>query len=213
MSDKDSALEDRRPKRRAVLRRRKEPGYLEIICGSMFSGKSEELIRRAKRVAIARKKVAVCKPAIDTRYGHRHVSSHDGNSLEAHPIDQAHPEEIITLAAEENVDVVAIDEAQFFGPEIVAVVQRLVEAGLRVIVAGLDMDFAGRPFGSMPTLMALADEVTKLKAICVKCGEPACFNQRLINGRPAAIDDPIIVIGGKESYEARCRRCHEVLKK
>jgi thymidine kinase len=179
----------------------------------MFSGKSEELIRRAKRVAIARKKVAIVKPAIDTRYGHRRVSSHDGNSLEAHPIDQGRPEDIITLVAEADVDVVAIDEAQFFGPEVIPVVQKLVGAGRRVIVAGLDMDFAGRPFGSMPALMALSDEVTKLKAICVKCGEPACFNQRLINGRPAAIDDPIIVIGGKESYEARCRRCHEVLRK
>ena len=197
----------------AILRTRKEAGYLEIICGSMFSGKSEELIRRAKRVVIARKQVIVCKPSIDTRYGHRRVSSHDGNSLRAHPIDRSRPEDILSLAAAKEADVVAIDEAQFFGPEIVPVVQRLVEVGLRVIVAGLDMDFAGRPFGSMPTLMALADEVTKLKAICVKCGEPATFNQRLINGRPAAIDDPIIVIGGRESYEARCRRCHEVLRK
>ncbi|MHB8928493.1 MAG: thymidine kinase [Bacillota bacterium] len=198
---------------KAVLQRRKEAGYLEIVCGSMFSGKSEELIRRAKRVAIARKRVVVCKPAIDTRYGHRRVSSHDGNSLRAHPINQSHPEDVLDLAAAAAADVIAIDEAQFFGPEIVEVVQRLVQAGRRVIVAGLDMDFAGRPFGSMPVLMALADEVTKLKAICVKCGEPACFNQRLINGRPAAIDDPIIVIGGKESYEARCRRCHEVARK
>ena len=198
---------------KAVLKARKEPGYLEIICGSMFSGKSEELIRRAKRVFIARKRVVVCKPKIDTRYGHRRVSSHDGKSLRAHSIDQSRPEDILTLAATKDADVIAIDEVQFFGAEIIPVVQRLVEAGRRVIVAGLDMDFAGRPFGSMPVLMALADEVTKLKAICVKCGEPATFNQRLINGRPAAIDDPIIVIGGKESYEARCRRCHEVARK
>ncbi|MHB8946449.1 MAG: thymidine kinase [Bacillota bacterium] len=198
---------------KTVLKDRKEPGYLEIVCGSMFSGKSEELIRRAKRVFIARKRVVVCKPAIDTRYGHRRVSSHDGKSLRAHSINQSRPEDILTLAATKDADVIAIDEAQFFGDDIVPVVQRLVEAGRRVIVAGLDMDFAGRPFGAMPTLMALADEVTKLKAICVKCGEPATFNQRLINGRPAAIDDPIIVIGGKESYEARCRRCHEVARK
>lgn len=185
-------------------------GYLEVICGSMFSGKSEELIRRTKRVIIARKVVSVFKPSVDDRYRKSSVISHDGNSVEAHVIDNDDPWPILDIAGEEGAEVVSIDEAQFFGPDIVPVVQALVRRGLRVIVAGLDMDFARRPFGSMPVLMALADEVTKLKAICVRCGEPACFNQRLVNGRPAAADDPIIMVGGRESYEARCRRCHEL---
>ncbi len=185
-------------------------GYLEVICGSMFSGKSEELIRRVKRVIIARKSVAVFKPAIDNRYDKNSVFSHDGRSVEAHVVDHLNPLAIEDILRQEDPDVVAFDEAQFFGPDIVGVIDRLVAAGKRVIVAGLDMDFARRPFGSMPVLMAMADEVTKLKAICAVCGEPATFNQRLINGRPASKKDPVIVIGGKDSYEARCRHCHEL---
>ena len=185
-------------------------GYLEVITGSMFSGKSEELIRRVRRVIIARKKAVVIKPSIDVRYSATEVRSHDGNGLEAHVVDISQPGDILHLAHSHQADVVAIDEAQFFSPEVVDVVMRLVDEGRRVIVAGLDMDFARRPFGAMPTLMALADEVLKLKAICAVCGEPATFNQRLINGQPASIRDPVVMVGGQEKYEARCRRCHQL---
>ena len=185
-------------------------GQLELICGSMFSGKSEELIRRTRRVVIAKKKIAVFKPSIDKRYGASTVNSHNGSSMEARVVDIDDTEAIRTTALREQVDVVAIDEAQFFDDKLVGVVNALVAGGLRVIVAGLDLDFAGRPFGPMPALLALADEVTKLKAICVKCGEPAFHTQRLINGQPASARDPLIAIGGKESYEARCRKCYEL---
>lgn len=187
-----------------------QPGRLEVVVGSMFSGKTEELIRRAKRALIARRRVVIFKPAIDTRYDAESVFSHDGRSIQARPIpvDSAHS--IERIARETGAQVVAIDEAQFFGEEIIEVVRRLVATGYRVVLSGLDMDFAGRPFGPMPTLMALADEVLKLKAICVRCGEPATFTQRLIDGRPAAADDPLVLIGGEETYEARCRACHEV---
>jgi len=183
-------------------------GSLEVICGSMFSGKSEELIRRIRRVTIAKKKARVFKPSIDSRYHASRVNSHDGNSLSAEVIDIKDPSRIKETALE--ADVVAIDEAQFFGGDVIDVVKGLVDSGKRVIVAGLDLDFAGRPFGPMPILMAMADEVTKLKAICVTFGERAFCTQRLIDGRPASVRDPLIVIGGKESYEARCRKCHEV---
>lgn len=182
-------------------------GYLEIICGSMFSGKSEELIRRVRRGVIARKRVLVFKPSIDTRYG-TNVTSHDGNNVEAQMVLPDFPAVILSMAIEQQVQIVAIDEAQFFTAELIEVVEELIEHGVRVIVAGLDMDFARRPFSIMPTLLAMADEVTKLKAICAVCGEPATFNQRLIDGRPASRRDPIIVVGGKEAYEARCRKCH-----
>jgi thymidine kinase len=185
-------------------------GYLEVICGSMFSGKSEELIRRVRRVMIAKKRVAVFKPSIDNRYSAQKVNSHDGNSLEAQLIEVDHCTGIPDIVQSMDADVVAIDEAQFFGNEIVEAVRILIESNKRVIIAGLDLDFAGRPFGPMPVLMALADDVQKLKAICVKCGEPAFYTQRLIDGRPASAHDALIVIGGKESYEARCRACHEV---
>lgn len=185
-------------------------GYLEVICGSMFSGKSEELIRRTRRHAIARRRVIVFKPSLDDRYHGERVCSHDGNSLEAVAIGADEPERILSLAWEEGAQVVAIDEAQFFADGIAAAAQKLVNRGLRVIVAGLDMDFAGRPFGPMPVLMAMADDVTKLKAVCARCGEPATFNQRLIDGQPARASDPVVLVGGREAYEARCRRCHEL---
>jgi len=185
-------------------------GQLEVICGSMFSGKSEELIRRTRRVVIAKKRIAVFKPSIDKRYGASTVNSHNGSSVEARVVDIGDTESIKDIALREQVDVVAIDEAQFFDDALVDVVRDLVRRGLRVVVAGLDLDFAGRPFGPMPVLLALADDVTKLKAICVKCGEPAFYTQRLINGQPASVRDPLIVIGGKESYEARCRKCYEL---
>ena len=180
---------------------------LEVIVGSMFSGKSEELIRRVKRAVIARRTVQVFKPVIDDRYGVEVVRSHDGDSFVARPVRSS--EEILSLLSAETT-VVGIDEVQFFDPDIVTVVRGLVASGRRVICAGLDLDFRGEPFGPVPTLLALAERVDKLEAICVVCGEPATRTQRIVNGIPAFFDDPIIVIGAKEAYEARCRGCHEV---
>lgn len=180
---------------------------LEVIVGSMFSGKTEELIRRVKRARIARLQVQVFKPRLDHRYGIAHVASHDGGAVEAQPVGSA--AELLEKVSPAT-QVVAIDEVQFFGPEIVAVCERLVALGRRVICAGLDMDFRGEPFGAVPELMARAEEVSKLAAICVRCGQPASRTQRLIGGRPASYSDPIILVGAQEVYEARCRRCHEV---
>jgi thymidine kinase len=182
-------------------------GHLEIICGSMFSGKSEELIRRVRRAEIARQKVQVFKPSIDNRYGQGSVNSHDGRAAEAEVIETSH--QILQKICEDTT-VVAIDEAQFLDSEIVDICRALADRGIRVIAAGLDMDFRGEPFGPMPDLIAQAEHADKLHAICVKCGEDASRSQRLIDGQPAQYDDPIIMIGAKESYEARCRHCHEV---
>ncbi len=182
-------------------------GHIELICGSMFSGKSEELIRRVRRAKIAKQKVQVFAHAIDTRYGSAKVASHSGSDLDANPIQRA--SQILTLL-EPAVDVVAIDEAQFFDWEIAEVVNSLANRGIRVIVAGLDTDFRGEPFGPMPLLMAQAEEVTKLNAICMVCGGPASRTQRLVNGEPAAFDDPVVVVGAQEMYEARCRHHHQV---
>ena len=186
-----------------------ESGRIEVICGSMFCGKTEELIRRVRRAIIARQKVKVFKPKIDDRYGIQSITSHTGQSVDAVAVESA--AEILNLANGETT-VVAIDEAQFFAEGIIDVVQRLVEElNLRVIVAGLDTDFRGEPFGAMPQLLSIAEEVVKLHAICVVCGESASRTQRLVDGAPAAYDDPIIMVGAQESYEARCRRHHEVL--
>jgi thymidine kinase len=180
---------------------------LEVIVGSMFSGKSEELIRRVKRAIIARRAVQVFKPAIDDRFGSELVRSHDGDSFVARPIRSS--AELLPLVADET-SVVGIDEVQFFDPTIVDVVRTLVASGRRVICAGLDLDFRGEPFGSVPVLLALAERVEKLEAICVVCGEPATRTQRIVDGVPAFFDEPIIVIGAREAYEARCRGCHDV---
>ena len=180
---------------------------LEVIVGGMFSGKSEELIRRVKRAVIARRAVQVFKPLIDDRFGVEVVRSHDGDSFVARPVRTG--EEIVSLLSPET-SVVGIDEVQFFDGEIVTVARGLVASGRRVICAGLDLDFRGEPFGPVPTLLALAERVDKLEAICVVCGEPATRTQRIVNGIPAFYDEPIIVIGAKEAYEARCRSCHEV---
>ena len=186
-----------------------ESGRIEVIYGSMFCGKTEELIRRVRRAIIARQKVKVFKPKIDDRYGIQSITSHTGQSVDAVAVESA--AEILNLANGETT-VVAIDEAQFFAEGIIDVVQRLVEElNLRVIVAGLDTDFRGEPFGAMPQLLSIAEEVIKLHAICVVCGESASRTQRLVDGAPAAYDDPIIMVGAQESYEARCRRHHEVL--
>ncbi len=187
---------------------RHEAGSIEVICGSMFSGKSEELIRRVRRAIIARQKVAVFKPQIDDRYGIQHITSHDGQTVAA--IAVASATEIFERANGSST-VVAIDEAQFFDSAIVPVVQRLVdEHNIRVIIAGLDTDFRGEPFGAMPELLCIAEKVNKLHAICVVCGGDASRTQRLVDGAPAAYDDPIIMVGAQESYEARCRFCHQV---
>jgi thymidine kinase len=185
-----------------------ESGWIEVICGVMFSGKSEELIRRVRRAMIARKTVQVFKSHLDERYaGIYTVSSHDGRTTEAVPVDT--PEQIMRhLAA--DTQVIAIDEAQFLDDSIVALATTLAAAGKRVILAGTDTDFRGEPFGPMPQLLAVAEVVDKLHAICVVCGNPASRNQRLIEGRPARYDSPTIMIGSAESYEARCRRCHSV---
>ena len=185
-----------------------QAGRIEVICGSMFCGKTEELIRRVRRAIIARQKVKVFKPSLDDRYGIKQITSHDGQSVEAIPL--ADSSEMLRLANGDTT-VVAIDEAQFFDAGIVAVAQELVdEFNMRLIIAGLDMDFRGEPFGAMPQLLSVADEVVKLNAICVVCGESASRTQRLVNGEPASYDDPVIMVGAQESYEARCRTHHDV---
>ncbi|WFE13906.1 thymidine kinase [Bacillus atrophaeus] len=188
----------------------KQSGWLELICGSMFSGKSEELIRRVKRATYAKQEARVFKPAIDNRYSEEAVVSHNGTSMTSHVI--AAPAEIWNHISE-TTDVIAVDEVQFFDRMIIEVLSSLADKGYRVIAAGLDMDFRGEPFGVVPDLMAMAETVTKLQAVCSVCGSPASRTQRLINGKPASYDDPIILVGASESYEARCRHHHEIPEK
>jgi thymidine kinase len=184
------------------------PGWIEVISGVMFSGKSEELIRRVRRAVIAKKQVQVFKSHLDARYaGLYSVSSHDGVAVEAEPVDAA---EQISRKLRPNTEVVAVDEAQFLDDGIVETANILADRGVRVILAGTDVDFRGLPFGPMPTLMCIAELVDKFQAICVVCGGPATRNQRLVNGKPALWDSPTIMVGGRESYEARCRHCHSV---
>ena len=184
------------------------PGWIEVIAGVMFSGKSEELIRRVRRAIIARRKVQVFKSHLDSRYtGLYSVSTHDGREIEATPVDSA--AEIFRLV-KPDTELVAIDEAQFLDGDIIEVVTALAARGVRVLVAGTDTDFRGEPFGMMGHLMAIAERVDKLSAICVVCGDLACRNQRLVDGKPARYDSPTIQVGGSEAYEARCRRCHRV---
>jgi len=185
-------------------------GWIEVICGSMFSGKTEELIRRVRRAQIARQKVQVFKHSLDVRYAAREVASHNGLQLEAVPVENS--AQLRALIAPETT-VVAIDEGQFFDEGLVSLCEELADRGLRVIVAGLDLDFRGEPFGPMPQLMARAERVDKLQAICVVCGGPASRTQRLINGQPAAYDDPVIMVGADEVYQARCRGCHQVRRR
>jgi len=185
-------------------------GWIEVICGSMFAGKTEELIRRIKRLQYAKKNILVFKPNIDDRYSIDEVVSHGGMSIKSIGIDN--PLDILTYI-EGSVDAVAIDEVQFFGDEVVEIVDYLADKGIRVIVAGLDRDFRGEPFGSMPQLLTKAEFVTKLTAICSVCGAPASRTQRLVNNMPASYHDPIVLVGAKESYEPRCRHCHKVPNK
>jgi len=182
-------------------------GLVEVICGSMFCGKTDELIRRLRRATIARQKVQVFKPAIDDRYEKIKVTSHAGSVFDATPVASAAD---IYARTDADTTVVGIDEAQFFDDKIVDVVSKLAERGVRVIVAGLDLNFKGEPFGCMPVLMAKAEQVDKLQAICMVCGEPASRTQRLVNGKPAKYNDPVIIVGASEMYEARCRLHHEV---
>lgn len=182
-------------------------GSVEVICGSMFSGKTDELIRRLVRATIAKQKVQVFKPAIDIRYAVEKVASHTGSTFDAIPVEKAAE---IRSRLDKNTTVVGIDEAQFFDAEVVQVAQELAARGVRVLVAGLDTDFRGEPFGSMPRLMAEAEHVSKLHAICMTCGDEASRTQRLVNGKPARYDDPVVIVGASELYEARCRLHHEV---
>lgn len=186
----------------------RDRGRIEIVCGSMFSGKTEELIRRLRRAVIAKQQVQVFKPVIDKRYHVEKVTSHNGAAFEAVPVATAVH---ILDQLEPGTTVVAIDEVQFFEAEVVNICNKLADQGMRVICAGLDMDFRGEPFGSMPDLIAQAEHVDKLHAICVVCREDASRTQRLIDGEPAAYDDPIVLVGAAEVYEARCRSCHKVL--
>lgn len=183
-------------------------GWIEVVTGVMFSGKSEELIRRVRRALIARRRVQVFKSALDDRYaGVHHVSSHDGSGVDAVPVRSS-----TELAAKVHPDtqVIAVDEVQFLDDGIVDVLSLLASRGMRVIAAGTDTDFRGEPFGPMGHLLTVAETVEKLHAICVCCGSPASRNQRLVDGEPAPYEAPVIQVGGAESYEARCRRCHEV---
>ena len=185
----------------------KQSGWLEMICGSMFSGKSEELIRRVRRAQFAKQEVKVFKPVIDNRYSEEEVVSHNGTSIICKPV--ASSVEILEYISEKT-DVIAVDEVQFFDDDICDVLTLLANQGYRVIVAGLDQDFRGEPFSVVPQIMAIAELVTKLQAVCSVCGSPASRTQRLINGNPASYHDPIILVGAAESYEPRCRHHHEV---
>lgn len=185
----------------------KNHGWIEVIVGPMYSGKSEELIRRIRRAKIAKQKVQVFKPDIDIRYSKDEVASHCGEREGAIPIKDS--SDILKLL-KKDTQVIAVDEVQFFDNDIVDVLMKISDNNKRVICAGLDMDFRGEPFGPVPNLMAVAEFVDKLQAICMVCGNPATRTQRLINGKPANYNDPTVLVGAKESYEARCRQCHEV---
>jgi thymidine kinase len=187
------------------------PGKLEVICGSMFSGKTEELMLRLRRAEYAKKNVLTIKHEIDNRKSFSCIVSHNGVQREAYPIGSCEDGlQALADLVDDTVDVIGIDEIQFFPYETVSLILRMVDQGKRVIVAGLDLDFRREPFSIVPELLARADEVSKLRAICVICGNDANFTQRLINKEPAKIDDPTILVGGEECYEARCRQCHKL---
>lgn len=182
-------------------------GWIEVICGNMYAGKTEELLRRVRRIEYAKKTVVVFKPKLDNRYSDNEVVSHNNERVKS--INITSPKDIM-----KHLDVlpyaVAIDEVQFLDREVIDVCEYLADNGVRVILAGLDKDFRGEPFGIMPELLAKAEYVTKLQAICQVCGAPATRTQRIINGKPAKYDDPVVLVGAKEQYEARCRHCHVV---
>lgn len=188
-------------------------GHLEVICGSMFSGKTEELMRRLNRAEYAKQNVLTIKHKIDVRHSMPCITSHNGQERIAFSIDN-NPENVnkIIELAHKNINIIGIDEIQFFPQEIIPVICQLIDMGKRVIVAGLDLDFRGEPFGIMPLILSIADEVTKLKAICVICGKDAHHTQRIVNNNPAKYDDPIILVGASECYQARCRNCFSIDK-
>ncbi|MFM9874750.1 MAG: thymidine kinase [Fimbriimonadaceae bacterium] len=185
----------------------KKCGQLIVVCGSMYAGKSEELIRRARRALYAKKKVQVFKPAIDDRFDEEHVVTHMGVTHPSVPVKQTSD---LAKLIEPDSDVICIEEVQFFDKSIVELLIQLSDSGKEVVVAGLDQDFRRQPFGPMAELLSAADEVIKLRAICMKCGRPASHTQRIIDGKPAKWNDPIVLIGATESYEARCRACHQI---
>ncbi len=178
--------------------RNKRGGWIEVICGSMFSGKTEELIRRLKRARIARQEVEIFKPAVDVRYDEEDVVSHDANAIQSTPV--ASSNQILLMAG--DVDVIGVDEAQFFDDELPEVCNKLANSGIRVIVAGLDMDFTGKPFGPIPALLAAAEYVTKVHAICIRCGNLAQYSHRIAGG------EKLVELGETDSYEPLCRRCY-----
>ncbi len=185
-------------------------GSVEVICGPMFAGKTEELIRRIKRLYYANKNVLVLKPRIDSRYSLDEIVSHANSRVKSVLIDKSSD---ILSHVTKKIDTVVIDEVQFLDKEVASIVGILADNGMQVICAGLDLDFRGEPFGVMPELMARAEKVTKLTAICVKCGQEATRTQRIINGVAASYDDPLILVGAVEAYESRCRFCHDVINK
>ena len=187
-----------------------KPGWIEVVCGPMFAGKTEELLRRVRRLEYAKKNIVVFKPTIDDRFSENEVVSHNNSRTKSVNISYARQ---IFDHIDKNTDVVAIDEIQFLDEEVVKIVDFLASKKIRVIVSGLDKDFRGEPFSFMPKLLAIAEYVTKLTAICVSCGKPATRTQRLVDGKPAKYKDPIVLIGAEESYEARCRKCHKVYRK
>ena len=185
-------------------------GWIEVISGCMFAGKTEELIRRINVLSYAKKNIIVFKPKIDNRYSDSEIVSHSGAKVPCLVVEKAQD---ILKKIEADTEVVAIDEVQFFDKDIVEVCEYLADKGIRVMVAGLDKDFRGESFGVMPELLTRAEFVTKLTAVCAKCGAPATRTQRLVNGKPAGFEDPIVMVGADESYEPRCRHCHQVPNK
>jgi thymidine kinase len=193
----------------SLMSRRATKGVLEVICGSMFSGKSEELIRRLRRAEIAQFKVCVFKHTLDDRMAIECIHAHSGYKFKAIALE--HPADM-SLFISDDVQMIAIDEVQFFSLDIIPFILQLIDKGKHVIAAGLDLDFRGIPFGCVPSLMALADSVTKLTAVCIECGNNAHYTQRLVDGKAAAFDDPLIMIGAQECYQARCRDCYTIDK-
>ena len=185
-------------------------GWIEVISGCMFAGKTEELIRRINVLSYAKKNIIVFKPKIDNRYSDSEIVSHSGAKVPCLVVEKAQD---ILKKIEADTEVVAIDEVQFYDKDIVEVCEYLADKGIRVMVAGLDKDFRGESFGVMPELLTRAEFVTKLTAVCAKCGAPATRTQRLVNGKPAGFEDPIVMVGADESYEPRCRHCHQVPNK
>ncbi len=188
------------------------PGWIEVICGCMFAGKTEELIKRIRVYEYAKKNVVAIKPTIDNRYSDTMIASHAGNFCKCICVDPHDLASIEKYVDDRKVEIIIIEEVQFFDEGIVEVCEKLANAKKRVIVAGLDTDFRGEPFKVTASLMARAEFITKLSAVCSICGAPATKTQRLINGKPAKYNDPIILVGASECYEARCRNCHQIIK-